>query len=119
MWHFHQSSFPLKFLFSLPLTISLPTNQSKKKKKKLHEEDRFSKRTFSVLKLFLFMLSFPDGSDSKESACNVGDLGLILGLGRSPREGNGHPLSILAWRIQWTEEPGGVHGISKSRTGLK
>ena len=29
------------------------------------------------------------GSDSKESACNEGDLGLIPGLGRSPRGGHG------------------------------
>ena len=36
--------------------------------------------------------SFPDGSDSKESAGNVGDLGLIPGSGRSPGEGNGNPL---------------------------
>ena len=35
---------------------------------------------------------FPDDSDSKESACNVGDLGSIPGLGRSPGEGNGNPL---------------------------
>ena len=35
---------------------------------------------------------FPGGSDSKESTCNVGDLGLIPGLGRSPGEGNGYPL---------------------------
>ena len=35
---------------------------------------------------------FPGGSDSKESACNVGDLGLIPGLGRSPRGGHGNPL---------------------------
>ena len=32
------------------------------------------------------------GSDGKESACSVGDLDLILGLGRSPGEGNGKPL---------------------------
>ena len=32
------------------------------------------------------------GTDGKESACNVGDLALIPGLGRSPREGNGYPL---------------------------
>ena len=32
------------------------------------------------------------GSDSKESACNVGNLGSIPGLGRSPGEGNGYPL---------------------------
>ena len=35
---------------------------------------------------------FPAGSDSKESACNVGDLGLIPGLGRSPGGGHGYPL---------------------------
>ena len=34
----------------------------------------------------------PGGSDGKESACNVGSLGLIPGLGRSPAEGNGNPL---------------------------
>ena len=37
-------------------------------------------------------LGFSDGSGSKESACNVGNLGLIPGLGRSPGEGNGNPL---------------------------
>ena len=26
--------------------------------------------------------------------------------------------SILAWRIPWTEEPGGVHGVTKSLAGL-
>ena len=35
---------------------------------------------------------FPGGSDSKESACNAGDLGLIPKLGRCPEEGNGNPL---------------------------
>ena len=35
---------------------------------------------------------FPGGSDGKESACNVGDLGLIFGLGRSPGGGHGNPL---------------------------
>ena len=37
-------------------------------------------------------LGFPGGSVGKESACNEGDLGLIPGLGRSPRVGNGNPL---------------------------
>ena len=36
--------------------------------------------------------SFPDSSVGKEPACNAGDLGLILGLGRSPGEGKGYPL---------------------------
>ena len=37
-------------------------------------------------------MGFPDGLDSKESACNVGNLGLIPGSGRSPGEENGYPL---------------------------
>ena len=37
-------------------------------------------------------MGFPDGSDGKDSACNVGDLGSVPGLGRSPGEGNGYPL---------------------------
>ena len=35
---------------------------------------------------------FPGGSDGKQSACNAGDLGLIPGSERSPREGNGYQL---------------------------
>ena len=41
----------------------------------------------------------------QESACHVGDLGSIPGLGRSPGEGHD---SILAWTIPWTEEPCGL-----------
>ena len=37
-------------------------------------------------------LGFPCGSAGKESTCNVGDLGLTPGLGKSPGEGNGYPL---------------------------
>ena len=37
-------------------------------------------------------LGFPGGSAGKECACNVGDLGSIPGLGRSPGEGKGYPL---------------------------
>ena len=50
-------------------------------------------------------MSFPGGSDGKESAYNAGDPGLIPELGRSPGEGNVTHSSILAWRISWTEEP--------------
>ena len=35
---------------------------------------------------------FPGGSDSKESACQAEDLGLIPGFGKSPGEGNDYPL---------------------------
>ena len=37
-------------------------------------------------------MGFPVVSDSRESSCNVGDLGLIPGLGRSPGGGHGNPL---------------------------
>ena len=37
-------------------------------------------------------MGFPGGSDGKESASNVGDLGSIPGLGRSARGGHGNPL---------------------------
>ena len=37
-------------------------------------------------------MGFPGGSDSKESVCNEGDLGLIPGFGGSPGKGNGYPL---------------------------
>ena len=41
------------------------------------------------------LLDFPGGSDSKESTCNVGDLGSVPGLGRSPGERNGYPLQYF------------------------
>ena len=59
----------------------------------------------------------PGGSDSKESACNTGDLGLSPGSRRFPGEGNGDPLQYSclgdpmdrgAWRAT-------VHGVAKSR----
>ena len=37
-------------------------------------------------------MGFPGSSDSKESACNVGDLASVPGLGRCPGEGEGYPL---------------------------
>ena len=82
-------------------------------------------------------------TDSKESACNAGNLGLIPESGRSPGEGNGYLLqylpamketqiqsldqedplkkgmatysSILAWRIPWTEEPSGLQSMESQR----
>jgi len=42
--------------------------------------------------LYSSNLGFPCSSVGKESACSVGDLGLIPGLGRFPGEGKGYPL---------------------------
>ena len=63
-------------------------------------------------------MGFAVGSDSKESTCDVGDLGSIPGSGRSPVEGNGNPLQYSclenlmdrgAWQVT-------VYGITKSWT---
>ena len=61
-------------------------------------------------------IGFPGGSDGKASACNAGDLGSILGSGRSPGRS---PSSTLAWKIPWTEEPCRLQSMgSQSRTRL-
>ena len=64
----------------------------------------------------LVFLGFPSGSDGKDSASNVGDLGLILGLGRSFGEGNGSPLQYSC--LENSMGRGGwwatVHGVSES-----
>ena len=68
----------------------------------------------------LFTSRLPCDSDSKESACSVGDPGSIPGLGRSPGEGNGTPLQYPGLEnptgegAQWAT----VHGVTKSRTWL-
>ena len=51
---------------------------------------------------------FPGGSDCKEAACSAGVLSLIPGLGRSPEAGIATHSRIHAWRVPWTEEPGGL-----------
>ena len=43
-------------------------------------------------KMLQITRDFPESSAGKESACNVGDSGSIIGLGRSPGEGIGYPL---------------------------
>ena len=61
------------------------------------------------------ILGFPCGSAGKEFAHNVGDLGLISGLKRSPGEGKGYPLqnSGLENSTDFI-----VHGVAKSQTRL-
>ena len=47
------------------------------------------------------------------NAGDTGDTGSILGLGRSPGEGNRTHFNILAWESPWTEEPGGQHVVHR------
>ena len=68
---------------------------------------------FSIL-----YLGFPGGSDGKEPACNVGDLGSIPGLGRSSGGGHGNPLQYSGLgKSPWTEEPGGLQFTGSKRVG--
>ena len=46
--------------------------------------------------------------NSAASSGDIKDVDLIPGLGRSPGGGQGNHSSTLAWRIPWTEEPGGL-----------
>ena len=63
---------------------------------------------------------FPGGSDGKESACNVGDLGLVPGLGRAPGEGNGNTLqySCLENSLDRGAWWATAHRVTKSQTLL-
>ena len=58
---------------------------------------------------------FPGGSMVKNLPANAGDTGLIPGLGRFPRGGNGNRSSILTRVIPWTEEPGGLQFMGSQR----
>ena len=71
---------------------------------------RKSKMTFIMKKQTQRAYSgFPGGSDSKESAYNVGDLGSVLGWADTLEKGMATHLSMLAWRIQRTEEAVGYN----------
>ena len=68
--------------------------------------------------LCICLRSSTGGSDGKKSACSLGDLGSIPGLGRSLEESMATHSSILAWRIlmdrgAWWAT---VHGVAKSQT---
>ena len=65
--------------------------------------------------LYMNAKGFPGNSDSKESAHNAGDQGLIPGSGRSPGEGNGNPLqySCLENPMDRGAWQATVHGVSR------
>ena len=80
-------------------------------------------KNFVEVQLFsnvVLISALPGGSDGKESACNVGDLCSIPGLGRSCGEENGNPLhyscleNTMHRGVRWAT----VHGFAKSWTRL-
>ena len=113
LWRFHYTGIVFAHKLGKPETQGLlllfdsPTTARKTARSSAHLAD-----------LFLPSLNrgFPGGYTGKESACNLGDLGSISGLGRSPREGNATHSGILAWKIPWTTYT--VHGVANSRTRL-
>ena len=61
---------------------------------------------------------FPRRLDDKEPTCTTGDSGdsgSISGLGRLPEEEMATHSSILAWRIPWIKEPGGLQSMGLQR----
>ena len=62
---------------------------------------------------------FPGGSDSKEYACNAGDLGLIPISGRSPGEGNDYSFQYSWLKIPWREKPGRLQSMESQRVRNK
>ena len=104
--------------FNTPLT---PMDRSSRQKINI-ETQTLNDTTdqIDLIAIYRTFWGFPGGSDSKESACNVGDLGSVPGSGRFPGEGTDNPLQYSclenpmnreAWRAT-------VHGIAKSQTQL-
>ena len=70
--------------------------------------------TFEIKKSLRVSVGFPGGSVVKNLPANAEDTGLIP----DPGERNGSPLSTLAWRTLWTEEPGVLPSMGLQRDGL-
>ena len=67
---------------------------------------------------FLSSWGFPGASDSKESACNAGDMGSIPGSGRSPGEGNGYSLQYSCLETLMGRRAVGLESMGWQRVGL-
>ena len=65
--------------------------------------------------LVSWQLGFPTGLESKESGCNAGDRVQSLGREDPLEKGMATHSCILAWRIPWSEEPGGLQAMGSQR----
>ena len=76
---------------------------------------------FSLVIYFMHSINsvwgFPGGSDGKESACNVGDLGSITGLGRPTGERNGNPLQHSCLENPMDRGTWGLQSMGSQRGG--
>ena len=64
---------------------------------------------------FSALQGFLGGSAGKESACNAGDPGSIMGWEDALEKEMATHSSILAWKIPWTEELGGLQSMGSQR----
>ena len=61
-------------------------------------------------------MRFPGGAEGKVSACNAGDLGFWpLGQEDPLEKEMATHFSILAWRIPWTDKPGGLQSMQSQK----
>ena len=68
-----------------------------------------------VMVAAVMVAGFPSGSDGKESDCNVETWVQSLGWEDPLEKGMATHSNILAWRIPWTEEPGGRQSMGSQR----
>ena len=82
----------------------------------------FRKQIFTESLLFISLfitvclfIGFPGGAVGKEPTCNAGGAGDSGSICGSLEEGMATPSCILAWRVLWAEEPGGLQSTALQR----
>ena len=113
IWYLERRKYSRPFISGYPW---IQSKDGKYLKKKFHEIPK-NKTWICHPSSTTLYLSFPGGSDSKESACNVADTSSIHGSGRSPEKEMATHSSILAWRIPGTEEPCRQQSMGSQRVG--
>ena len=97
-------------LISLPVSIQLKGEHSPSSLRFINSLDMCYRQLSGCTRFH--WISFPGGSDGKESACKVRDPDSTPGLGVSPGEGNGYPLQYSCLeKSPRTEEPGGLQSM--------
>ena len=101
------------------LRVCLQVNWRDRKHFGLHYWERVKKKnkkhTGFMSVMALYVCCFPSGLLVTNPTTNAEDVGLIPGLGRSPREGNGNPLLYSSLETPWTEEAGGLQSMGWQR----
>ena len=69
----------------------------------------------SICSTHILLRGFPEGSAGKESSYNAGDMDRSLIWEDPLEEEMATHSSVLAWRIPWTEEPGGLQSMGSQR----